>query len=552
MNSTTESEDQKLVNQGSSATHTRIDGPYAKYVLGVLFVMSIFNLIDRQILSILAEAIKADLSLSDGDMGFLFGTAFAVFYVVFGIPMGRLADSWVRTKQISLSVGFWSVMTALSGMARSFVPLAACRFGVGIGEAGASPAAISLLYDYFSPKVRTTVLGIFSSGTSIGGGIGLFLGGAILSAWGNAWPDPSLAPFGLKGWQVAFMVVGLPGLLLSLLIWTLKEPIRGQGEGLAKVVSANPLPPSVTANPFRTLVLEMLPMLPGINLWLLRREGASSKAQWLNMGMGLSIILATTGLIQATGDFRQWLAMAVGLYCVLSWGQVLACRDPVCFGLILRCKALPYLYLFIGLQAFGNAAVSFWMVPWFQRHFEVSAVEVGTVIGLSFAGGGLIGMVLGGMLADRLRRNTQRGKLYVAFGAAALWLLAALCMLSTEQIHAAYVFAFISIFAGGLIAAPVGSTVTDLMIPRTRAIAMSLYIMTANFMGFALGPYVVGLLSDVFTASGMASSEALRQAMFLGLAPHIVAIGFLLLAIKHIVADEDSRLDRARALGEKI
>ena len=217
MNSTTEAvpvsvADQKPATQPSPNVHTTIDGHYAKYVLGVLVLMGVFNFIDRQIFVILAEEIKADLSLSDGDLGFLFGTAFAVFYAVFGIPLGRLADSWCRTKQISLSVGFWSLMTALSGMVRSFLPLAMCRFGVGMGEAGASPAALSLLYDHFSPKVRTTVVGIYGSGVSIGAGIGLFLGAAILNAWGNAWPDPSLAPFGLKGWQVAFMAVGLPGL----------------------------------------------------------------------------------------------------------------------------------------------------------------------------------------------------------------------------------------------------------------------------------------------------------------------------------------------------
>ena len=174
--------------QSRAVSSDKVDGPYAKYVLAVLVLMAIFNFIDRQILAILAEDIKADLGLSDGDLGFLFGTAFAVFYAVFGIPLGRLADSWIRTRQIALSVGFWSVMTALSGMARSFTPLAVCRFGVGVGEAGASPAAGSLLYDYFSPKVRTTVLGFYGAGVYLGAGIGLFLGGSILSAWATAWP----------------------------------------------------------------------------------------------------------------------------------------------------------------------------------------------------------------------------------------------------------------------------------------------------------------------------------------------------------------------------
>ena len=557
MSSTTEAvpvsvADQKPATQPSPNVHTTIDGHYAKYVLGVLVLMGVFNFIDRQIFVILAEEIKADLSLSDGDLGFLFGTAFAVFYAVFGIPLGRLADSWCRTKQISLSVGFWSLMTALSGLARSFLPLAVCRFGVGMGEAGASPAALSLLYDYFPPKVRTTVIGIYGAGASFGAGIGLFLGGAILGAWSNAWPDPSLAPFGLKGWQAAFMVVGLPGLLLALLMWTLKEPLRGQAEGLTPV-NANPVAAtSSTPHPLRTLIREMLPMVPGLNLWVLQREGAGSKALWLNVGVGIGIVMTASGLIELTGDTLQWLALGIGLYCVFSWAQVLICRDPVCFGLIAQCKTVRYLYLFFGFASFASSALGFWTIPWLQRYFGVSAAEVGTILGLSYAVVGLIGVVTGGVLADRLRQHTQRGKLYVALGAVGLWLLAMVFMLSAQDVLVAYALTVGGTLVGGMTAAPVSSTISDLMLPRTRAIAMALFILVMNFVGFALGPYSVGLLSDNFTVAGTDSGEALRLSMRLSLIIAGVGIVFLLLAIKHIVADEDSRLERARAFGEDV
>ena len=226
---------------------------------------------------------------------------------------------------------------------------------MALGKAGASPAALSLLYDYFSPKVRTTVIGIYAAGVSIGAGIGLFLGGAILSAWSNAWPDPSLAPFGLKGWQAAFMVVGLPGLLLALLISTLKEPVRGQAESLVAAVTANPVTTACGTSPAHPAPgnsthgtwSQPVAVAPG------RRE---SDMLMLNVGVGLVIVLLAFLLTQATGDVLQWLAMAIGLYCVFSWGQGLACRDPVCFGLIFHCKALRYLYLFIGLQAFSGSS----------------------------------------------------------------------------------------------------------------------------------------------------------------------------------------------------
>ena len=138
----------------------KLGGAYAHYVLFVLLIVYVFNFIDRNILSILSQEIQADLGVSDADMGFLYGTVFAVFYAVFGIPLARFADVWVRRSLISIGLLFWSAMTALSGFARSFPVLAAFRVGVGIGEASASPAAYSMLSDYYSPKLRATVLAL--------------------------------------------------------------------------------------------------------------------------------------------------------------------------------------------------------------------------------------------------------------------------------------------------------------------------------------------------------------------------------------------------------
>ena len=164
-------------------------GWYAHYVLGVLVIVYVFNFIDRNILSILAEEIKADLAVTDAQMGFLYGTAFAVFYAVFGIPLARFADVWVRRSLISAGLVVWSGMTALSGLARSFPVLAICRIGVGIGEASASPAAYSLLSDYYAPERRATVIAIYSAGVFIGAGVGLFLGGYILDTWAVLVPE---------------------------------------------------------------------------------------------------------------------------------------------------------------------------------------------------------------------------------------------------------------------------------------------------------------------------------------------------------------------------
>ncbi|MCA3255181.1 MAG: MFS transporter, partial [Alphaproteobacteria bacterium] len=128
-----------------------VGGPYAWYVLGVLVLVYVVNFVDRQIIAILAEDIKRDLGVTDTELGFLYGTAFAVFYALFGIPLGRLADNWVRTRLLSLGLTLWSSMTAISGFATNFTQLSLARVGVGVGEASAGPSAFSMLSDWF-PK----------------------------------------------------------------------------------------------------------------------------------------------------------------------------------------------------------------------------------------------------------------------------------------------------------------------------------------------------------------------------------------------------------------
>jgi len=208
---------------------------YGWYALFVLVLVYIINFVDRQIISILAQDIKSDLNLEDAQIGFLYGTAFAVFYALFGIPLGRLADSWYRGRLIALGLGLWSTMTALSGFASSFAMLATARIGVGIGEASASPAAYSMISDYFPKEKRATALSIYSAGLYIGGGLSLPVGGLVSSRWNAAFPHAADAPLGLVGWQAAFLAVGIPGLLLALWVLTLREPQRGATDRLQAV-----------------------------------------------------------------------------------------------------------------------------------------------------------------------------------------------------------------------------------------------------------------------------------------------------------------------------
>ncbi len=188
-----------------------------RYVLGVLVVVYTFNFIDRQILSILLEPIKLELGLSDTQMGLLTGFAFAAFYATLGMPIARIADRSNRRNLIAVALTVWSAMTALSGLATNFWHLLIARIGVGVGEAGCSPASHSIISDYYPAQSRATALGIYSLGIPFGILFGFYAGGTINEMF---------------GWRAAFFIVGIPGLVLALLVrFTVREPPRGMSEG---------------------------------------------------------------------------------------------------------------------------------------------------------------------------------------------------------------------------------------------------------------------------------------------------------------------------------
>jgi predicted MFS family arabinose efflux permease len=185
------------------------------WVLSVLLVAYVFNFVDRQLPSILAPMLVEEFDLNGAQIGLMTGLAFAVFYTFVGIPIARWADVGSRRTIIALALAVWSAMTALTAFAQSFLHLALARIGVGIGEAGCSPPAHSLISDVFPPERRATALSIYSLGIPIGGALGTLIGGWLGQ---------------LYGWRAAFLVVGLPGVALALLVrFTVREPPRNAG-----------------------------------------------------------------------------------------------------------------------------------------------------------------------------------------------------------------------------------------------------------------------------------------------------------------------------------
>lgn len=201
---------------------------YAWYVVAILVVAYTFSFIDRQILSLLVGPMKRDLLISDFEMSLLQGFAFAIFYALVGLPIGRMVDSKNRVAIISIGILVWSAMTALCGVARSYWQLFLFRMGVGVGEAALSPAAYSMLADYFRPERMGFALGVYGMGVYIGAGLALIIGAQVVGIVGAADASATIVPIigEIYPWQIVFLVVGLPGILVALWMWTVKEPER--------------------------------------------------------------------------------------------------------------------------------------------------------------------------------------------------------------------------------------------------------------------------------------------------------------------------------------
>ena len=195
------------------------------FALFLLFLTETSAYLDRSILSSVVEPIKQDMQLADAQMGFLSGFAFVVFYATLGIPIARLADLYNRRNIITAALVMWSGMTVLSGLAQNFVQLAIARIGVGVGEAGASPPALSLIADYYPLKERAGAVGIYSLGIPAGILIGFTIGGYATQYW---------------GWRAAFLLVGTPGLILALLILRyLPEVPRTASQSMSQTIAPN-------------------------------------------------------------------------------------------------------------------------------------------------------------------------------------------------------------------------------------------------------------------------------------------------------------------------
>ena len=513
---------------------------YSWYVLVVLVAVYILNFIDRQIVSILAVDIKADLGLTDAQMGFLGGAAFAVFYALFGIPLGRLADNWHRVRLLSIGLTLWSAMTALSGFARNQVTLTFARMGVGIGEATASPTAYSLISDYFPKRQRATALAIYSSGIYLGGGVSLFIGASIVEAWNTAYPAGG--PLGLVGWQAAFLAVGIPGILVALWVATLREPRRGAMDGVDS--PTNPAP-------FRTFLSDLSTIVPPFTLIGAGQRGPAALA--INLAVAALIGAVALGMIHLTGNLPQWSAVGLGYYAVFSWASTLRARDPATFRLIWGTPAFICTTLGYGLVSLTAYGLSFWSAPYAEVVLHLPKKELAFYLGASGAISGFLGVILGGHIADRLRARNPAGRiLAILFGVVApivpIWI-----GYTTASPTLFYLMNFCAGMFGAAALGAAAATTQDLVLPRMRGTATAAFFLGTTLVGLSFGPYMVGQISDL--AGTMVDGKLVGDLRFgilslIGVAP--IALALLIAAYRTVPTAERTIIARAREAGEAV
>ena len=375
---------------------------YRYYVLVMLTVVSMINIMDRLILSILLEDIKAEFTFTDTQLGVLAGLAFALFYALMSIPIARWADISNRKNILAAALIIWSGMTALCGAATGFVSLFLARLGVGIGEAGGSPPSYSIIADYFKPSERARAMGVYVTGSVLGTGGGLIVGG-LLGEW--------------LGWRMTFLALGIPGILLGVILYfTVKEPPRGRYD-----------------------------------------SGSDDSKQAVDIKRTLKSLASNKVYVRVSLSFAM-------------------------------------------LTMVGYA-MALWLAPIMLRNFEVSLGMVGLYLGGTYILGGIPGPLIGGYLTDYMVKRDARWcawipAIFVLSSVTTFWFSLSADSLSEFLGFFALTYALFMIPQGASL-----SMLQSSLGSGERALGMSFTLLVTTTVGLAIGPLLVGLLSDALTAT---------------------------------------------------
>lgn len=522
-------------------------------MLALVSFTQMLSLLDRNILAILNPRIKRDLAIGDAEMGLLYGTVFALFYVLFSLPIGRLADGWIRTRLLAISILFWSLATGLAAFAGSFAMLAISRLGVGIGEASAQPAGTSLVYDHFPKARRGLAMAVMAAALATGLGLSSVVGG-LAADWWDARYTPQTAPFGFSGWQFAFLVAALPGIPLALAMWRAREPVRGLIDGIE--TPQDPAPFAASAQVFASV----LPVSNWFQLW---RRNAGARQWLLNIGSILLIVALMTGIARACAIFSprpalmlyglainphalQWTVIGIGLVVIVNLVQSLRLDDRPAYAVIFGSPSLLICIAVGALQTMINYGIMGFTPVFLMQTYGLSPGVIGLQFGLLAAAVGIIGPAIAGPLADIAnQRFPGNGRVAVTLVSLTLSPLLQAWMYRAPDPATFYWRFFVYSFFLTMWLPPLYAVMYDQVLPRIRAITVSLYLFVTTILGLGVGPYAVGIISD---ANGGNIAAAIGKINLV--APIIV--GLLVVLLFRVRRDEAGILQRARAAGEGV
>jgi MFS transporter, Spinster family, sphingosine-1-phosphate transporter len=531
------------------ATKVSRAGWYALFLVSSAQAMS---LLDRQILAILAPAIREDLGIGDAELGLLYGTVFALFYALFSLPLGRLVDGWIRTRLLAICIAFWSFSVGLAAFATGFGLLAISRLGVGIGEGAAQPAANSIIFDEFPKAKRGTAMAAMGIATALGLGLSMALGGLVAQWWDMRYAGGG-APGGFSGWQFAFLVAAAPGFVLAWAIYRLRESTRGRMDGIKTVPDPHP---------FKASAAVLGAVTPGANWFMLWHRKAGSTQWAINLISLVVIVTVCLFMMRQMQVFSprpdsevlglsfnahqlQWFVVGFGAFVILNMFQSLKLTDRPTYHVVTSPSVL-LLIVVAGLQTSINYGVMGFTPSFLNREYGLSLAQTGVQFGLLAAGLGMIGPIIAGPLSDWLtKRMGGRGRVWLTMFSLGVSPLFGIWTYSAPDTTSFYLrFVGYSIILT-LWLPPLYSLLYDLVLPRMRGITTSLFIIITTLLGLGMGPYFVGIVSD---RTGGDLGQAIISINVV--APVIIAL--LVVILLRINREEKTILDRARKGGEPV
>ena len=444
-------------------------GFYPWYVVAVLTFAFTVAFIDRQILSLLVQPIRRDLGISDTQISLLAGFAFAVFYSILGVPIARLADRRSRRAIISIGVFLWSLMTAVCGLAKSFAGLFVARVGVGVGEATLSPAAYSMIADYFPPQKLARAIAVYAMGLYLGAGLAMIAGSAVVRLVSDAGPVTLPLLGTLFPWQLTFFVVALPGILVLAGMATVREPERRDH-------LAEPASPPRSAEP----------------------PNAEEQAEATDASEGLPILEATRNAAVATHAAPPRAGERSGSEPALPTPPIKAV--PLAEVVAFFRRNLRFIVAhFTGFGLLGTVITAYmvWTPEFLRRSYGLDIADAGLIYGLILLVFGASGPYAGGWLSTWLVAKGYRdGEMRTAvIGGLAMTPLAVLTPLAPNPLTAIVLLAAATFALSFPQAFP--PTLLQLMAPnRLRAQVTAIFMLASVLTAYTIGPALVALLND--------------------------------------------------------